>query len=652
MNNDNGRLISFSNIRDGINKYFSTKGLAKGLTTGWFNMNDYFMLKKGMLHVITGIPSSGKALHVETQIPTPFGFTTMGDIQAGDRVFDENGKRCNVTAVTSFMYDRPCYELTFNDGTKIISDEQHEWFTEDFKARCTFNNKRAKDRIIRRFKERGSDQSWKMTFPSIKTTKDISLTLKVEHGKRFNHAIKKCAPVEYNKKDLKLHPYLLGVWLGDGRQDNSSITVGPDSIQILDVIKSLGYEVHKVSGSYAYYIQGIAECLRHYNLIKNKHIPLNYLQSDEIDRRWLLKGLMDTDGYISKNGNCNFYNTNKTIIDGTCELLGSLGIIYSVSSKIGKIKNKSYKRCYNISFTPVSPAFMLDRKLSRQKNVCVKSNKRFIVSCVKVDSVPVKCIQVDSPSHLYLCTKSFIPTHNSELLDQIVLHTIALHEWHWTIFSPENWPLPHHFQKLAEKWIGKPMFDWAGTASMTQEDVDIAIEELSPAINFIQPPKDNLTIKPILELVKHSKEEYDTDAFLLDPWNELEHHRPMNQSETEYIGEALTSLRNFGRLNDVGMFIVAHPTKLAKDSDGNYPVPTPYDITGSANWRNKADVCITVWRDYQLDDGVVDVHIQKVRNKNLGRLGQVKLFWHKPTGLFVDNLEELSNVRGIRKRII
>lgn len=241
----------------------------------------------------------------------------------------------------------------------------------------------------------------------------------------------------------------------------------------------------------------------------------------------------------------------------------------------------------------------------------------------------------------------------SEWLDQLMLNTIAMHEWHWTVFSPESWPLQHHFQKLAEKWTGKPMFPGFPVPAMTVEDIDHAIAELSPALHFIQPPADNVTLDAILGLLKQSKEENDTDAFILDPWNELEHSRPNGMSETEYISQALTKIRNFGRSNNVDMFIVAHPTKMKKDDAGNYPVPDPYDINGSAGWRNKADACISVWRDYNMNDGIVQVHVQKIRNKNLGKLGNVNLFWNKPNGLFFNEQGARWNFEkfGVRSRL-
>ncbi len=70
---------------------------------------------------------NGKALALNTPIPTPDGWTDMGDLSKGDVVFDENGEQCSVVDVTEVMHDRPCYRVSFADGTSIVADENHEW---------------------------------------------------------------------------------------------------------------------------------------------------------------------------------------------------------------------------------------------------------------------------------------------------------------------------------------------------------------------------------------------------------------------------------------------------------------------------------------------------------------------------------------------
>jgi twinkle protein len=128
----------------------------------------------------------------------------------------------------------------------------------------------------------------------------------------------------------------------------------------------------------------------------------------------------------------------------------------------------------------------------------------------------------------------------------------------------------------------------------------------------------------------------------LDPWNELEHRRPTDKSETEFISESLGQIRRFARFNKVHVWIVAHPTKLKRKDDGTYPVPRLYDISGSAAFYNKADNGICIHRkDPRKPE--VDVHVQKIRFKEIGKLGKAQLGFIADTGTYFDNLAKSSS---------
>ena len=106
-------------------------------------------------------------------------------------------------------------------------------------------------------------------------------------------------------------------------------------------------------------------------------------------------------------------------------------------------------------------------------------------------------------------------------------------------------------------------------------------------------------------------------------------------TETEYISQSLTKVRRFARENDVHVWLVAHPTKLRRLDNGSYPVPTPYDISGSAHWRNKADNALAIWRDTsEFNNPLVQIHIQKIRFKEIGRPGMVELKYNIITGTY------------------
>jgi twinkle protein len=229
----------------------------------------------------------------------------------------------------------------------------------------------------------------------------------------------------------------------------------------------------------------------------------------------------------------------------------------------------------------------------------------------------------------------------SEWLDALMLNTMAKHQWKWAVFSPENHPIEFHFQKLAEKLTGLPMFcQHAGQRCMSVADAKAAIAALDSYVYPLTFDEDGTSVDELLRRLKVCVVRHGVKGFILDPYNEVEHSRASNLSETEYISSFLSKIRNFGRKNGVLMCIVAHPTKLKKKRDNNgneindYPVPTLYDINGSAHWRNKADIGIAIWRDLAKGGNGVQVHVQKMRNKNLGHVGMATLFWDWKNGRF------------------
>jgi twinkle protein len=220
----------------------------------------------------------------------------------------------------------------------------------------------------------------------------------------------------------------------------------------------------------------------------------------------------------------------------------------------------------------------------------------------------------------------------SEFIDALMVNMAANQGFSFGIFSAENWPITEHAKKLSEKFIGKP-FAPGKSASINSTELDIAESWLSNHFYFVQP--ESPTIESILTVMRQLVLRHGIKGMIIDPWNEIEHSRPENQTETEYIGSVLSEIRRFARSYLLHAWIVAHPTKLRKEPDGNYPVPTPYDISGSANWRNKADNCISIWRNLSHGaDNFVEIHIQKIRHKSVGKLGMAQLRYDYITGRY------------------
>ena len=329
----------------------------------------------------------GKALALDTPIPTYEGWKTMGDIRPGDLVFDESGEPTLVMAATEPMLGRPCREVLFSDGTSVVCDLAHRWATVDKNGRRT-----------------GSHRS------VVRTTRDIEQSLDA-CGER-NHQIPLARPVRYPHLELPIDPYVLGAWLGDGTSSAAQITCADG--EIFEEIAAAGVAVAKQrTAPLGYRIGGtghtrdvttvrytrnesLSSKLRDLDLLGNKHIPERYLRSSVDQRLALLHGLMDTDGHVDELGRCDLTTVSRRLADDYCELASSLGFRPTLAHKRAKLRGVDCGPRYEVHLVP-------------------KHRFRSIVAVREVESVPVRCLQVASPRGLFLVTRAYIATHNSSL---------------------------------------------------------------------------------------------------------------------------------------------------------------------------------------------------------------------------------------------
>lgn len=229
----------------------------------------------------------------------------------------------------------------------------------------------------------------------------------------------------------------------------------------------------------------------------------------------------------------------------------------------------------------------------------------------------------------------------SEFLDALLVNIVKSEDWRIGIFSPENHPLQMHGQKIIEKYIGKP-FGKGFRVRMSEDEMLKGENWLNHHFFFIKSDNEKATTAEDLlvtarELVRH----LGIKAIVFDPWNAFEDGQPPNLTDTRYISSVLSSMLKFCQQTGCHVFLVAHPKKPNKEKDtGKYPVPNPYDISGSATWKSKADNCITVYRDttpelMESDDPekyAVQILIQKARNKHIAKLGSAVLYYKYSTG--------------------
>lgn len=352
----------------------------------------------------------GKALALDTVVPTPTGYTTMGDIVPGDFVIGDDGKPTQVIGVSPVMYDHTCYRVRFSTGEEVIADAEHLW---------TVN------------------KIWSNRKHTLTTQQLLDAGVLVGKKNEARFSIDTMSAFESVDENLPIDPYVLGYWLGDGTSRVGAITVHRDDLsELLVNIEKANLVVSRVSeyrpGVMNVAIEGLTSALGALNLRQNKHIPVQYLRASRESRIALLQGILDSDGYVSADkGRIELIQKSKTLIDDIHELISSLGVRCSLPSTktITQFDESGvdYYRIHVSIFSSDFQPFRLERKRIKVRENPAESRKystkkRQIVAIEPVASVPVRCIKVDNESSLFCVTRSFIPTHNTISLGLYALH--------------------------------------------------------------------------------------------------------------------------------------------------------------------------------------------------------------------------------------
>jgi len=313
----------------------------------------------------------GKALALDTPLPTPHGWVTVGSVAVGDVVFGSDGQPCNVVGKSQIWY-ADTYRVSFSDGAEIVASGDHLWVVRD-------RNRIASETL---------------------TTRELvsrGVMLGSSRGRaEYRFRVAMTGPLALPDADLLIDPYVLGVWLGDGDSDAGRITCHPHDCEIVDHLRGIG-------------------------VLNNKHIPGGYLRGSAAQRLALLQGLMDTDGSIYDRGTCEFTTTSPRLRDGVEELLASLGIKFRTYESDAILHGKACGRKWRTKFTAHAdtPVFRLARKWGRQRSTPVgnvPSRTRRIVAVTPVETMPTQCIEVDSADRTFLAGRQMVPTHNSPIL--------------------------------------------------------------------------------------------------------------------------------------------------------------------------------------------------------------------------------------------
>jgi len=331
-------------------------------------------------------PRHGKQIGNNVPVFTDKGWKRHGELKVGDKVVGKDGSLVKILRVGEKAKQN--VRVWFSGDICIDCHENHEW--------VVFDRSENKYRTLE--------------------TRQIE-EYKYYSGNRSRFQVDYTQPIKGTKQKLEINPYVLGVWLGDGKSSGGTICFHKKDREHISRIKELGYEFGNEWGNNLRNVTvlGIRKYLRKLNLLNNKHIPLKYLLAEEEERRELLRGLTDTDGSVGEDKRVRFVNINKRLIDDVKVLIESLGYrtcvtkqkaCQSTSGIVGK------SSVYTISFSPHDNSFFgyIKRK---SKKVKAKKRLRGIVNIERIDESEGNCIEVEGG--IYHITDNFIPTHNSQL---------------------------------------------------------------------------------------------------------------------------------------------------------------------------------------------------------------------------------------------
>ena len=667
---------------DEIDAIASSGGLSRGVPTGFNELDDVTNgLHPGQMIIVAARPGVGKALALDTPLPTPSGWTTMGDVAVGDELLGADGLPTQVVAATEVMLGRPCYEVEFSDGTVIVADAAHQWLTE---TRASRKSAQAAAVGYHRYKKQ-------RTFAAVRTTAEIAGSLRCDtRDRRLNHSVVNAYALDLPDRELLVSPYTLGAWLGDGTSAAAQITTADP--EIIMRIEADGFvAVPSESAQYRYQVclpanaeqvpsqcavcgkefipknsqvrtcgrscggrarfvsapvpsptcircagpsTGLRLCrkcraavgtlqarLRTLGVLGNKHIPTEYLRGSKTQRRALLAGLLDTDGTATAGGSVQFSATNHRLASDVAQLIVSLGYRCQTSTKRVRGRHDSSSIAYTLTFSTDDEVFALRRKaiMHKERRAITgteRSGSRFIVDVRQVKTVPVRCVEVDNASHMYLAGNAMIPTHNSTLGLDFLRSCSIKHRLASVIFSLEMSKSEIVMRllsaeakiKLADMRSGRMNDDdWTRLARR--------MSEISEAPLYID-DSPNLTMMEIRAKARRLRQKADLRLIVID-YMQLMTSGKKHESRQVEVSEFSRHLKLLAKELEVPVVAISQLNRGPEQRTDKKPMLA--DLRESGSLEQDADVVILLHRPdaFERDDprgGEADFILAKHRN--------------------------------------
>jgi replicative DNA helicase len=529
-----------------------------GVPTGYTDLDELLSgMQPSNLIVVGARPAMGKALAIDTPIPTPTGWTTMGEIRPGDRVFDEKGSPCGVVYVSPVFGDRTCHEVEFDDGSTLVTDRDHAWLAHDHRA---------------------GDRTREVT------THDM-VESGLFDGDRPNWKVAVTDPLDLPEIDLPDDPYTVGR--------------------------------------------------------RSTAVPERYLRGSFKQRLAVLQGIMDARGTVGAGGTVELWLTDRARVAQARELACSLGHTpRPIRHRPVRLANGRVASTWRVCWTPLDPVFRLPGKAEglasatgrrrserATQGATQRAIRRAVVAIREVTSVPVRCIAVDSPGHLYLAGESMIPTHNTSFALGAASH-VALHANRPVlIFSLEMSQIEVSQRILcAEARVDSTK---VRTGKLSQGDwtqISHAVGRLAEAPIFVD-DNPNVSVLEIRAKARRLKSATGGLGVVIIDYVQLMTGRSRAENRQVEVSEISRSLKILARELECPVMALAQLNRQLEQRADKRPMLSDLRETGAL--EQDSDVVVFLYRDEIYnpetpDRGTAEILVAKHRS---GPTGKVRLAW-------------------------
>ena len=230
----------------------------------------------------------------------------------------------------------------------------------------------------------------------------------------------------------------------------------------------------------------------------------------------------------------------------------------------------------------------------------------------------------------------------SEFVENMEVIMAVNEGWNFLVFTAEA-PPEQAIANIAEKFIGEP-FNSGYVQRMDRPTLDVSLDWVHDHFTFFDTSEMNFSLDDIIKHAEIAVKRKGIRGLIIDPWNNVLHSNTKAMREDLYLGECLRKLNVLKRKHGLWITCVAHPITMRRDKDGKFPVPTIRDVSGGITWANMTDLGMCVDYDRSDENSLVHIYVQKVKFKNLGKLGVGHLRFDLPTGRYYDAENELGNI--------